>query len=322
MTKILVFVVTLVSFITATGQTPVPQPTPNREAERQRQLREIEQRRQTELGFQRLRAISEQFYKGKPVPRLVLSDMKELYRDPTGKELKKLQSLNEDIQKYSTFLRQRKTGLTRLEPYSGCGDSTKVISSADACLEYSLPGNGSDYSFREGNYKLGRLADLRFGNDVFSSPGVLQQAVFVGLGDIPLDQVNLNTAGMAYLVNFKPVSQLAAAVAFGREFQNGTETGGYFYAGELRAVENMTYVLRSIAYRGSFVRSIGGFAFNEIDFDRRGDITVAFRVIRKHDNGAVTILWRELERKEAPKLLKDKSLPASTGNKPFAARGN
>ncbi len=273
-----------------------------RQAAQRRMQRENEARGRDDDKVQKLKTMTDASLRNRQLTKEVIRDIGKLYREPSAKELKKLRPLDEDQKKYANFLRNAKAGIIRLEPYRGCDDQTKVISAADKCLELAMPGNGSDYSFRKQNYVIGRLADLRLESDAFSSPGVFQLAVFSGLGDIPLEKVGKDTPGMKYVLGLKPAEQIADAVATGKRFEKGIEIGGFHYASALKASDDMTYVLRSIAYRGTVFRSIGGVVFNELELDERGDVTIAFRIVRRHDSGGVTILWRELERRNAPKL--------------------
>ncbi len=313
------FLIVLLAGIDAAGQL---MPAPSRDAELQRQREQTQNQVQGQIRGQRIKVVSESRYRGKIVPRAALGDIRELYRVPTRRELRKLQPLSEDLQKYSRFLKQRRTGLIRLELHRGCGDNTQVISASDECLEYPFPGNGSDYSFRERNYRIGRLADLRFGDTGFSSPGVLQLPIFVGLGDIPLESVSLTSPGLRYLTNFSPSVGLVEAASFRRGFESGREVEGYFYAPGVRTVENMTYVLRSIAYEGTAMRAVGGFVFDETDFDERADIVVAFRIVRTHDTGGITILWKELSRKDAPEMQKRRPAGDDQDSNRFTAKTN
>lgn len=167
-----------------------------------------------------------------------------------------------------------------------------------------MPGHGSAYSFRVSNYRISRLSDLQFAEGNFVASGVLKHGILVGIGDVPLENVDLNSAGLGHLNSFQPVADMVKAVEVGRTLRDGLEKDGYYYAQEMRAVDSMTYVLRSVAYRGSIMRSVSGFVYDEMDFDKRRDVTVAFRIVRRHDDGGVTILWKELARKTAPLLLK------------------
>jgi hypothetical protein len=253
------------------------------------------------------------------VPPAVLQNVRSLYREPTDKELESLQPAEEDRVKYAAFLRQRGTGIVRLVEDSGCGDGTRIISAATPCVQYSMPGNGAFYSFREANYRLSRLADIRFSSGNFGVAGVLRHGILTGIGDIPLEQVRLNSKGIDHLNKFAPAGKFSDAVKMGEELRKGSEKNGYYYAQEVRAVESMTYVIRSVAYRGSVYRSVGGYVYDELDFDKRVDITTAFRIIRKHDDGSITLLWKELDRKQSPVLKREKD-PANVDADKFTAK--
>jgi hypothetical protein len=71
-------------------------------------------------------------------------------------------------------------------------------------------------------------------------------------------------------------------------------------------VENATYALRVIAYKGNILRTYRGFVFDMLAGDKRIDLTLAFRVVRKDDDGGVTIIWRELARRESPRIKFEK----------------
>ncbi len=53
------------------------------------------------------------------------------------------------------------------------------------------------------------------------------------------------------------------------------------------------------------MRSVSGIEYNEMNFDKRNDITVVFRVVEKDPNGDLTILWKEITRKTSPEIKLD-----------------
>ncbi len=267
-----------------------------------------------QINEAKLRSKRDQLFRGKTVPGAIAVDVKELYRTPTSKELKSLQVLSADLVKFKNFLSQKRTGMVRLVEDAGCGDSTKTLSAADDCIKYSMPGHGSSYSFRESNYRIRRLADLHFSNGNFMITGVLQHGILAGIGDIPLDNVDVNSRGLEPLNKFEPVTGYVKAAEIEQEMGYGWETNSFYYSRQLRAVDPMTYVLRSVAYRGNLQRSIGGVVYNELAFDKRIDITVAFRIIRRHEDGSITILWKELSRKNAPKIRRDDKMDSNEKN--------
>jgi hypothetical protein len=298
MMKIAGIVVLLFSWVSAVAQsqpTTRPTPKPQSSAERERMRREQDARSRN------LSMVIDQA-KRSEVPQAATIDIEALYRKPTKNELKDLAPIPEDLAKYLTFLEQKRTGLVRLVPDAGCGDSTRLLATAAPCLKHSMPGNGSSYSFRNANYRLTNLSDLRFTDGNIEVAGVNQLAFLVSLGNIGIDQVSVNTKGIEILQSFLPPSDVAEALKLSEKIALGMERDGHFFTQRLRASEGITYALRSVAYRSSFYRSINGITYDEMAFDKRFDITVAFRVVRQHDDGSITVLWKEVARKESPQL--------------------
>jgi hypothetical protein len=204
-----------------------------------------------------------------------------LYRKPSAKELKAIAPSAELRNKYAEFLRQPNTGLTKLINDRGCSENTKVVVVSDECLQYTMPGSGSSFSFRTQNYRIPRLADITFTNNSFQATGAILHGIFVKLGDVPLESVTLETESMKYLVDFQPETDYEKARQIDLELSEGVEQNGFLYRRGFYAVENTTYALRSIAYGGKFYRAVQGVTYNEFDFDRRKDVIVIFPSSKK-----------------------------------------
>lgn len=228
--------------------------------------------------------------------------IKPLYRKPTSAELESIAPSNTLLEKYSTFLQQSDTGLTKLVSDAGCADNVRVIVATEDCLKYTMPGAGNSYSFRLDNYRIPSLADVIYTDDSFQASGVLLHGIFVNIGDVPLEKTTLRTNGLKYLINFVPVAEFEDAKQVDEELTEGITRDGFVYRRGLFAVENTTFVLRSIAYKGSHYRAVRGVTYNELSFDKRADVIVAFRIVEKGPDGSVTILWKEMARKKAPKM--------------------
>ncbi len=230
----------------------------------------------------------------------------QLYRKPIAEELKLVAPNQADLQKYAHFLKESKTGLTKLINDAGCSENSKIIVASAECLKYKFPGAGSSYSFRIDNYRLPRLADLTFTNDSFQATGNHLHGILVNIGDVPLENIALNTRGLKFLLEFKPSTDFKTAKQVDRILSDGVVFDGFIYRRALYAKENTTFALRSIAYRGKSYRAVQGVTYNELDFDKRRDVIVVFRIIRTHPDGSVTILWKKLSDKKAPKLAREK----------------
>ena len=282
--------------------TPVPQRTPDQAEETRRMIRQQEE---TNRRFDELRNSGNRANNNLS-RTLAIQNINNIYRKPTKNEFELLAPNKEDLKKYAQFLRQSNTGLLKLIDDQGCAENTIVVNASEDCLKYSMPGAGSSYSFRTENYRIRRLSDLTYTDDSFQSSGILAHAMLVNVGDIPLEQISLQTKGLKFLTEFQTVTDFDKAKEIDRQFFQGIEKDGFVYRRVLYAKENTTYILRSIAYKGSYYRAIDGFLYDELDFDKRKDVTVAFRIIRR-DEESVTIIWKQLAEKDSPKVKrKDK----------------
>jgi hypothetical protein len=227
---------------------------------------------------------------------------RNIYRKPTREEMKVLTPSAEYYNKYAQFLRQPETGIIKLNSNSSCAESPSVVAASENCLQYSMPGGGTAYSFRAESHRTPRLADLTLSKNVLMSDGVLQHGILVNLGDVPLDTVTPETRGIKYLFDFKPLTTAESLVKFDELLQKGIKADGFVYGLGFYVQNQTTYALRSIAYKGKVARSVNGIIYNELDFDKRRDILVAFRVIELETNGNVTLIWKILSNRESPTL--------------------
>lgn len=235
-------------------------------------------------------------------------NVEPLYRKPNRRELKAIEPRRELFTKYAAFLRQPNTGLTKLIDDKGCAQSTKVVVATDACLQYTMPGAGSSFSFRAKTYRIPRLADLTFTDKSFQAGGVLLHGIFVNIGNVPLEEVSLETKGLKYLVEFQPEPDYAKGKEIDSQLLQGITSDGFLYRRGLFIVENTTFALRSIAYGGKYFRAVKNLTYNEFDFDKRKDVIVVFRIVEKDEAGNVTILWKELQEKDSPEVKRAQAL--------------
>ncbi len=211
-----------------------------------------------------------------------------------------------DIGKYEVFLKREKTGILKLFPDLGCL-SKNVISVAPECRRF-VP-MSSSFTFRTNSYSDPTYHDIHFAQDRISSHSFFSQGIFTVIGDEPIDGVGVTHPAIKYLVDFQSATDPATAGQRAREFQTGIGSGGFRYADHIVPQADTTYALRMIAYRLentlrpiSDETSMTEMMFLSLAFDKRVDITVVFRILGTDELGGMTILWKEVDRKDAGKI--------------------
>ncbi|MEZ5344336.1 MAG: hypothetical protein R2681_02165 [Pyrinomonadaceae bacterium] len=291
----------------APSSTPsAPQQTqsaqPRQPTYEQQRINQINMRREQE-AFNNLRNLSNLAAANSVnVASVMRMNISPRYRKPNKKELEPLEPAESDLQKYSDFLKQKNTGMFVLLPDAGCHDHSNVIVVSPECLEHRFPGGGSSYSFRIENYRLPDLADLNYVDGVLGTPGVLVGRLFVDLGEQTLDSININSPGLKYLIDYPAAKTSLEAFERGQSIMSGIKVDGFSYGLGVFARENSTSAVRLIAYRARHLKYVEGVTYDEFSFDKRRDVIIAFRVIRKDEDGRITILWKELQSKKAPKI--------------------
>lgn len=232
-----------------------------------------------------------------------LNELKRvIYRKPNKEEIQILAPSPSLLDKYAIFLRQPDVGIIKLNGDKSCIENSEIVVAKEPCLAYTFPGAGTAYSFRVESYRLPRLADLILSKGILKTDGVLQQGIMVNLGNIPLQDVTLQTKGLKYLLDFKPIADVKSLLKIDNELSKGIQADGFLYRLGFYARNQETFVLRSIAYKGKVMRSVKKIQYNELDFDKRKDILVAFRVVEIDTTDNVTILWKILSQGNAPTL--------------------
>ena len=207
----------------------------------------------------------------------------------------------EFLTKYENFLGQPKTGLIKLLA-DNCAEANGNVKNPAACDTNTIPERGSAYSFRRNEYQWRDWADLRLVDGNFVNNILFGQGWLVSLGDVKIEDVSPATEGADALFAIVPAPTLPLAEIQRRESVEGIDTNQFLYRKFLPVVENNTYLLRSVAYRGKFKEEK---VYGVIDMtrgDTRVDVIIALRVLKKEPDGTVTLIWKELSRKDSPKI--------------------
>lgn len=229
-----------------------------------------------------------------------------LYKKPSGKEIAAIQPDRSLVQRHAEFLKLPDTGILRLVPDSGCVYSDRVVNVKEECLKYPFPGAGNSYSFRTDGYRLRHLADITYVDDKLRMTGIFMHSIAVDLGNVPIENASLKTEGMRFLTEFKPSTESDDVVLIDQNLTRGVKSGNFVYSKEVDPMADRTYAIRAIAYRGKVVRSAGGIRYNELEYDKRRDVIVVFRVVEVNKDG-LTIVWRMLADVEPPRIKMPKA---------------
>jgi hypothetical protein len=211
-----------------------------------------------------------------------------------------------DHSRYSELLNADKTGLFKLFPDHDCIDKNVVRIDGD-CKNFVMA--SSSFSFRTLDYAHPYYHDLGFNRGEIFSNGFFSQGIFVSLGDVPIEDVTPGRDGLRFIFDFQTASDPGGARKMASSLKAGMEIGGFTYSSSFTPAENTTYALRSIAYNvaNSLPKitektSMGERRFHTLSLDNRADVIIVFRIVRKGADGSLTIVWKELDRKEAPKI--------------------
>jgi hypothetical protein len=258
------------------------------------------ERRMTAMRHQEayLRAITRQRPTASVEPRLTREERDRVVR------LRRVSSL--DAGRYEGLLKGDRTGIFKLFPDLGCISKT-VISVAGECERF-VP-MSSSFTFRTNAYGDDIYHDIHFENDRISSKSFFSQGIFGVIGEEPIEGITLAHPALGFLGEFPTATDPTMAAQFAEQLQAGVDSGGYKYADHVIPRENVTYALRMIAYRLENVlkplsddTTRNELMFHSLAFDKRVDITVVFRVLTRDENGGLTIVWKELDRKSARKI--------------------
>ncbi len=259
-------------------------------------------------SYERLRTIEAVGERERRPPPDLLTRRDNIYRKPSKDEVAALAVSEQLSAKYAEFLRMNDAGLVKLSSDFSCVGTSDVVVASDQCLPLRMPGAGTAFSFRTESYRLPRLADVILLDGKIMTGGLFQQVIITNIGDTAIENITLESSGLKYLISVKPAVDSNEFMQFDSKLLDGIEANGVLYRKNEMAALNTAYALRSIAYRGKSLRTLDGYLYNELEFDKRRDIIVVFRIVEMEPNGNVTILWKKLKDVEAP-VLKVLKLP-------------
>ena len=226
--------------------------------------------------------------------RGTLPKIKRFYRKLTEEQEKRITPSAENVTKYRQFLNLSKTGIVKILPNPKC--DLRIVNANDFKCAQALPivGMGSVYSFSEESHITPSRADIFFidNNLIVGFRGNLL-GLIVDLGDLDINSINLNTEEIQFLTRFLPVRRFSEIPKQQKQLTEDFETNGKIYTTKALASLNRTFAMRSVNYyRVRYFRWV-----NYYD-----DITLVFRIIDIDSEGAVTLIWKELNKDSKVKI--------------------
>lgn len=241
--------------------------------------RQDAERRSVLERTENLNRLRETAHDAQPGPRRIQRHEYSL----TAADKKLLAPSAEDINAYTAFLRQPQTGILRLVPAA----EGRVINASE--VETGKPGVlynnvASCYSFSKSKYNCDRWSDIGLKGELFRT-GIASESLglLINLGDVPIESVTLQTPGASQLAALVAPSDYDSAAQQYKQNSAGFRIASYSYRSFLPAMTGKTYALRSTSYH-------------------RKDVLVVFRVIRRDEDGIITIVWKRLKADAPPEL--------------------
>ncbi len=219
----------------------------------------------------------------------------------TTKRDKELTLVREDKSKYAAFLRNSKTGIMRLHDAENCDEGGRTIAADEPC-PWNIIGKATLYSFRTQKYTNKLFSDIKLEEKIFKATGLNLLGFFTDLGDVPIENLSLESKGIKEMASFQPSTDLQEAKRQFNKVKKGLKIGEYVFENTIQMETEKVYAARFIAFDSRVNRRIGKFRVNILGEDKRRDTIVVFRVVRENEDGSVNILWKKLQEKNAPKI--------------------
>lgn len=225
-----------------------------------------------------------------------------------GTKLKKeqkerLNPLDSDVKKYKDFLKDSENGIVKILPNPKC--DTKIVDVSDLKCVQALPnyGNGSIYSFYTRSHldttdsRIYRTSNISFLDDKFFVQfrgNLLGLITTLDISDI--NSVSLETKEIKGLKSFSPTREYSELFSQQEKFYQTKNVEGKIYTTAVPAKLNNLYAMRTVNYY-----NLNYFGKIHKYYD---DLTLVFQVVNQDSDGALTLIWRDLDEKTRVQVSK------------------
>jgi len=222
---------------------------------------------------------------------------------PDKDDFDQIAVMAEDREKFGAVLKQKNTGIFKLFDAIDCDEETYLLDARQSCPNGFI-GKATSYSFRVKKYREKSFSDIFLEDERISIRGFNVLGIITELGEIPLEALSLTAPGVKELSELKPATRISDVKRHLKLIQKGVQVGDYIFRSSAKLRLNNTYLLRSIAYKSKAVPDIKKtfFTFESWSKDKRDDVIIVFKCIRKNDDKSWILVWKELTRTDAPEL--------------------
>jgi len=152
---------------------------------------------------------------------------------------------------------------------------------------FTIRGGAAYYSFSKKAHNYNSIPQIELSSNKLSVGFAGADYGFIAyLGKIPLSTINRETAGVSFLIEYKPPTVEEEAV--NEKLRRGFEIDGINFNREVSAVVGCSYVLRAITFG-------------------QADVLVALNIYRKDTDGSLIIFWKLIDTFETPYLEKNQT---------------
>ena len=208
----------------------------------------------------------------------------DLPREPRVIKEGPLAPSESDRTAFSSFLKEKDTGLIRLLPRE------LLEREANHIGKLFFTQGGPYFSFANRTHLYGYGSDIQLERDHLSVGFAgADFGMMTNIGDVALSELTADDPEFQELNAYRPPEPEADARAEYRRSNSaeGMSFDGRVYRKQVPVDENSTYLLRSISYG-------------------RSDVLVGFRLVRRDPDGSVIIAWKLLNRYPVTELKRNK----------------
>lgn len=197
---------------------------------------------------------------------------------------------------FSTLGKSLDAKLIRLHPDFSC-EAKFTLSVEENCAGRVLGAS----KFEALHYNNGKLA-----GDAFFSI-----VMIADLGMTDIANVDQHNRLVRLVTDIKPPTDLSATRTLYQQLAtSGITTGGLHVSDRIEVAEGKTFVVRIVEYKATGFdtfwmrpgRPPASFEFRVLNRHGRHDTTFAAKVVKRSEDGVIHLLWREISRRNSPKI--------------------